>query len=32
MVLENKRNAPFMKIDSEVFDKYLLEDYRKSLF
>ena len=32
MVLENKRSEPFMKIQSEIFEKSLLDDYRKSLF
>jgi hypothetical protein len=32
MVLGNKRSEPFMKIQSEIFEESLLEDYRKSLF
>jgi hypothetical protein len=32
MVLENKRNAPFMKIDSNIFERNLLDNYRRTLF
>ncbi len=32
MVLENKRSAPFMILDSKIFEKTLLDEYRKSLF
>ncbi len=32
MVLENKRQSPFMKLDSVIFDGNLLKDYRNSLF
>lgn len=32
MVLANKRSTPFMKIESVIFEKNLLNDYRKSLF
>lgn len=32
MVLANKRSAPFMKIESEIFEQYLLDEYRMSLF
>jgi len=32
MVLENKRSAPFMKIESEIFKEKLLNNYRKSLY
>ncbi len=32
IVLQNKQKAPFMKIDSVIFDSKLLKDYRKILF
>jgi hypothetical protein len=32
MVLANKRNEPKMKLQSIIFDKNLLEEYRNSLF
>lgn len=32
MVLANKRSAPFMKLDSIIFEENLLSDFRKSLF
>ncbi len=32
MVLKNKRAKPFMKLQSEIFDEKLLDDYRKYIF
>jgi hypothetical protein len=32
MVLANKRNTPFMRLDSIIFDENLLNQYRKILF
>ena len=32
MVLSNKRSAPFMKLESIIFDEKLLENHRKNIF
>jgi hypothetical protein len=32
MVLSNKRSAPFMKVESVIYEEKLLDNYRKNIF